>query len=82
MRRIASGEELTFDYSTNVGWDGFAMKCSCGAKDCRGIVRSYWRLSEVIRKRYDGFVSSYLLAQKPPEATGGRGHYSRGRDAR
>ena len=41
LRRIEAGEEVTFDYSTNVGWDGFSMRCRCGTKGCRKVVRSY-----------------------------------------
>ncbi|MGH2929873.1 MAG: SET domain-containing protein-lysine N-methyltransferase [Solirubrobacteraceae bacterium] len=35
---IAAGEELTIDYGTlsPVGW---AMRCTCGAPACRGVVR-------------------------------------------
>lgn len=82
LRRITSGEELTFDYSTNVGWEGFAMDCRCGAKDCRGTIRSYWNLSETLKKKYGGMVSVYLLTQKPPEAQKGPASYSRTVDAR
>lgn len=61
LRRIWKGEELTFDYSTNVGWDGFEMACSCGASGCRGTIRSYAEISEALRERYDRRVSAYLL---------------------
>jgi len=65
LRDISSGEELTFDYSTNVGWEGFTMPCSCGAKGCRKVIRSYWNLDEALRKRYGRNVSSYLLRGRP-----------------
>jgi len=68
LRDIAPGEEITFDYSTNVGWRGFEMNCSCGAKSCRGTIRSYWGLSAAQRKRYGTRVSSFLLRTKPPKS--------------
>ena len=61
IRNIAAGEELTFDYSTNVGWDGYLMVCSCGSKACRGTVTSYQRLGGEWKERYRGMVSPFLL---------------------
>jgi len=70
LRRIEPGEELTFDYSTNVGWDGFAMKCDCGAKSCRKVVRSYSKLPAELKGRYGACVSGFLLGPaKPPTKT-------------
>jgi SET domain-containing protein len=43
-RAIAAGEELTVDYGTISGVEGFSMACRCGATDCRGVVTSdRWR---------------------------------------
>ncbi len=64
LRRIAIGEELTFDYSTSVGWDGYQMQCRCGSPRCRGVITSYARLSEEWKARYRGMVSPFLL--RPP----------------
>jgi uncharacterized protein len=64
MREVRRGEELTFDYSTNVGWGDYSMACECGARNCRGVVKCYRRLSEELKRRYEGHVSPYLL--KPP----------------
>jgi hypothetical protein len=61
LRSIDAGEELTFDYSTNVGWDGFAMECACGSPDCRHVVRSYRYLAPELKRRYGACVSSFLL---------------------
>lgn len=60
-RRIEPGEEVTFDYSTNVGWDGFAMECRCGKSRCRKVVRSYRFLPEELKARYGACVSAFLL---------------------
>lgn len=61
LRRIEPGEEVTFDYSTNVGWEGFTMECRCGKKSCRKIVRSYGFLSDALKGRYGACVSGFLL---------------------
>lgn len=61
LRTIEAGEELTFDYSTNVGWDGFAMVCACGSPECRHLVRSYRYLSPELKARYGACVSRFLL---------------------
>ncbi|MGA2665610.1 MAG: SET domain-containing protein-lysine N-methyltransferase [Nitrososphaerales archaeon] len=64
LRTIEPGEEVTFDYSTNVGWDGFAMRCACGAPECRKLVRSYRYLSPGLRARYGACVSRFLLEKE------------------
>ena len=47
-RRIAAGEELTVDYGTNSGADGFVMECRCGTARCRGTITSDdWQLREL-----------------------------------
>jgi uncharacterized protein len=61
LRRIDSREEVTFDYSTNVGWDGFSMECKCGTKACRKVVRSYKFLPRELKGHYGACVSSFLL---------------------
>ncbi|KHN84258.1 putative histone-lysine N-methyltransferase Mes-4, partial [Toxocara canis] len=38
LRDIAQGEELTYDYGTEL-WNGMVgMRCRCGAETCRGII--------------------------------------------
>ena len=66
LRRIEQGEEVTFDYSTNVGWDGFSMRCKCGAKDCRKVVRSYSFLPDGLKGHYGACVSAFLLRPASP----------------
>jgi len=61
LRRIEPEEEVTFDYSTNVGWEGFSMDCKCGKKACRKVVRSYSFLSDERKGRYGACVSGFLL---------------------
>jgi len=69
LRRIEPGEEVTFDYSTNVGWEGFSMDCECGKKACRKTVRSYSLLSDELKGRYGACVSGFLLGPTLPKAS-------------
>lgn len=53
-RDIRAGEELTVDYATNSGADGFWMTCTCRSSLCRGEVSSDdWRRPE-LQDRYRG----------------------------
>ncbi len=64
LTTIEKGDEVTIDYSTNVGWDGFAMECSCGKPSCRKIIRSYRYLDPVLKGRYGACVSAFLLERR------------------
>jgi SET domain-containing protein len=46
MRRIAAGEEITYDYCLYDGGEDEAL-CNCGAKNCRGTMYS----KEEVRRR-------------------------------
>jgi hypothetical protein len=51
-RDVDVGEELTIDYCTQSGAEGFTMSCSCGSSLCRGMVSSNdWRLPD-LQTRY------------------------------
>ncbi|MDG6917086.1 MAG: SET domain-containing protein [Nitrososphaerota archaeon] len=65
-RGVRKGEELTFDYSTNVDWPGFRMRCSCGAPQCRKVIKAYRFLSERLKRKYGTHVAPYLLRQQEP----------------
>ena len=60
MRPIAKGEEITWDYEmTERSW-WWRMKCRCGSPECRGVIGSYSRMPARVRRRYKGFISSWL----------------------
>ncbi len=65
MRAIALDEKITFDYAMCLHasrWRQmpYRMKCSCGAKTCRGFVtEDDWRNPE-LRHRYKGYFSGYI----------------------
>jgi hypothetical protein len=54
------GDEITLDYATVSGADGFAMECRCGSALCRGRVTSDdWRRPD-LRRRYVGHWTPVL----------------------
>ncbi|MDO8625228.1 MAG: SET domain-containing protein [Candidatus Diapherotrites archaeon] len=79
LRNIRRGEEITYDYSlTTWGndaawgkrWAGvWWMRCRCGKKNCRGVVREFQRLPEKIRRKYfrNGTVQDFVLAKMAQE---------------
>lgn len=65
LRDVAAGEELVFDYATNIGLDDdWIMPCGCGTPACRGSVRSFLLLPEPLRERYEalGIVPGFAKA--------------------
>lgn len=64
IRKIAVGEELTFDYATSVGpGDDWTMQCACAAEHCRGTIAKYSLLPAKIKQRYlrAGVVPPFVL---------------------
>ncbi|GGR03880.1 hypothetical protein GCM10008957_16040 [Deinococcus ruber] len=73
LRDIEAGEELNFDYAmtelthvprANLALE-FSLKCHCGEADCRGQLGYYSTLPESHKRRYEGYISAYLLALEP-----------------
>jgi hypothetical protein len=61
MRDVVPGEELTFDYAMTDGSDYDEFNCLCGTELCRGKVRGAdWR-SRTLQRRYNGYLSPYLV---------------------
>ncbi len=53
IRPIAPLDEVTHDYSTCLGADDvWSMRCNCGQRGCRQVVRHVGRLPAGVRKRY------------------------------
>ena len=55
LRDLKAGDEITLDYSTVEANPHWKMKCSCGANNCRGTVRSVAYLPKSIFKKYYPF---------------------------
>ena len=62
-RAIEEGEELTFDYSTDVDWPGFSMACSCGSPKCRKVVGAYRFLPPRVKRSYGRQVAPFILRE-------------------
>jgi SET domain-containing protein len=60
-RGISRGEELTFDYSSDVDWPGFKMECACGSSRCRKVVRAYRFLPKRLKLRYGRNVTDFIF---------------------
>ena len=69
LRNIKKDEEITLDYDTFEYGSGWTMKCKCGSKNCRKIVKGFRFLPEKLKKKYikTGMVSDYLLKISPNE---------------
>ena len=65
-RPIRAGEELTFDYSTDIDWPGFRMACKCGSPRCRKVIRAYRFLPKRLRLRYGRHVARFILREYGP----------------
>jgi hypothetical protein len=62
-RDIAPGDELTNDYATSTAEPDFAMACSCGSGQCRGVVTGNdWRRPD-LHVRYGQHWVPALLAR-------------------
>lgn len=59
-KRIKKGDEVTLDYSLIEEDPLWEMRCSCGVKDCRKIVRSIRFLPQGIFKKYLPLVPTYF----------------------
>jgi SET domain-containing protein len=62
MHDIPAGSELTIDYAMIDGDPAERMACSCGAPECRQVIRSADRRLPELQRRYAGYFSRYLLA--------------------
>ena len=69
MKDIKKDEEITTDYAMIVPrfpeeykgnlWPGWV--CKCGRPNCRGKVLGYLDLPEKDKKKYEGYVSEFIL---------------------
>jgi SET domain-containing protein len=60
LKDIKEGDEITIDYSIIEGDDLWEMKCTCGEKNCRGIIRSVRSIPEKQFKKYLPNVPIYF----------------------
>ena len=60
IKNISAGEEIIFDYSTTMDEDDWTMKCNCGSKNCRKIIRSIRFLPDKLFKKYKTYIPKFL----------------------
>jgi hypothetical protein len=61
MRDIKKGEELTWDYEMTEDNPTWRMRCRCGSKNCRKVIGAHRNMPEVVRKKYKGYISEWLV---------------------
>ena len=60
-RRIAAGDEITFDYAMrNYVIEHFPPRCLCGARNCRGTITGWKDLPFERKIAYGELVAPYL----------------------
>lgn len=60
LRDMSEGEEITVDYSIIEGDPFWEMKCTCGEKNCRKIIRSTEFIPGKQFKKYLPYVPTYF----------------------
>jgi hypothetical protein len=60
LRRIDKGQELLWDYETSEYKISSAFRCTCGASNCRGVLKGYEFHEETVRERYGNYIADYL----------------------
>jgi uncharacterized protein len=70
IRDIHKGEEITFDYITNVTEkNDFRINCTCGSDQCRKIITGNDWKNVNLQNKYKGYFS-YYIQQKIDIQTG------------
>jgi len=60
IRNIKKGEEITFDYSLNEADIFWHIKCYCGSKNCRKIIKSIQFLPKKTFVKYISHIPKYF----------------------
>ncbi|HRQ89320.1 MAG TPA: SET domain-containing protein [Bacteroidia bacterium] len=71
LRPIDIGEEIRFDYSTEISGHWWTLQCRCGATNCRGQIADFDQLPpEVQAERLrQGIVQPYIVRLLSEKAT-------------
>lgn len=79
LRDMREGEEVTIDYSTIEGDPHWQMKCACGEKNCRKVIRSITHMPKKQFKKYLPHIPNYfknLYMKEHPQAKSTRVLYN------
>lgn len=82
IKDIAEGEEIRFDYSTNMDEDFWTMPCACKEPECRGVVTDFRLLPEHVRARYLalGIVPAFVAGRRSGNGRSGSNGENGGRN--
>ena|SRR3989344_2747992 len=61
MRDVSPGEEVTWDYEMTEDSPWYRLRCRCGTPSCRKVIGTYQRMPAAVRRKYKGFISSWLV---------------------
>jgi len=64
VKPIRAGAEIVFDYSTLTGDDDiWTLRCKCGRRGCRRLVKSFGSLPARVQRRYlrAGMVPAFII---------------------
>ncbi|HEV3245237.1 MAG TPA: SET domain-containing protein [Candidatus Paceibacterota bacterium] len=64
IRDLKKGEEVTIDYALSETYPLWHMRCQCGAKNCRKVIKPYQDLSDQRKAKYAPYTSKYILDMK------------------
>ena len=64
MRPLKKGEEVTMDYALSDTLPLWHMRCRCGAKNCRKVIKPYQDLSFQRQRKYIKYTAKYILDMK------------------
>ena len=67
MRDVRAGEELTYDWAMEENAPA-RTRCRCGAPRCRGVLTGRDWAKPELRRKYRGYLSSYLAEKASPRA--------------
>jgi len=74
LKKIKTGEELFWDYSTSMLERHWTMKCSCGENNCRKIITDFDLLPKQLQEKYLEmnivlpFISHFIQYQRAKSA--------------
>lgn len=62
LTKIATGQEVSFDYATTQNEYPHRFRCLCGSRSCRGMIGDFDELPAALKRRYHelGILSPWL----------------------
>lgn len=64
MRPLKRGEEVAIDYALSETYPLWHMRCRCGSRNCRKVVKPYQDMPAWRMKKFVAYTSKYILDMK------------------